>query len=66
MTDKTHTLRMTFVAGNGRRVTKDFPLTTEQATDPAARANAISSASFYGDGQGWRTANWTITEGASA
>ncbi len=56
----THKLVATFKSGNGRRVEHTFPITAVQATDSVARAQAISSASFYGDGRGWRIVNWKI------
>lgn len=60
----THYLHAAYKAGNGRRMTKDFPLTTEQATDPHARQKAISNASAYGFGRDWNIVNWTVKEGA--
>lgn len=61
MINKTHTLKATFRASNGRRMSKDFDLTAEQATDPLARSNAVSNASAYGHGRGWKALiNWTI------
>lgn len=64
--DKTHTLKAVFKTGNGRRKTEDFPISTRQATDPGARADAISGASNYGFGRGWTIVNWTIVEKAAA
>ncbi len=58
--EKTHILKATFKTGNGRRKGEDFPISERQATDPAARAAAISGASNYGDGKGWRLVNHTI------
>lgn len=62
--EHTHYLHAAYKSGNGRRVTKDFPLTTHQATDPSARAAACSNASYYGFGRGWNIVNWTIKDGA--
>ena len=54
-------LHVAYIAGNGRRVTHDFPITDEQATDPAKRAAQISAADFYGQGCGYRRlVNWKI------
>lgn len=61
--EKTHILKAAFKSGNGRRVTHEFPISTRQATDPGARADAISGASNYGFGRGYKMlVNWTITE----
>jgi len=60
---KTHILKAAYKSGNGRRVTHEFPITEHQATDPGARASAISNASAYGFGRGYKMlVNWTITE----
>lgn len=61
--EKTHYIHASYKSGNGRRVTKDFPVTEHQATDPAARASAISNASAYGFGRGWNLVNWSIKTG---
>jgi hypothetical protein len=58
---KDHILHAAFKSGNGRRVTHDFPITEFQANDTAARASAISNASAYGFGRGYKMlVNWTI------
>jgi hypothetical protein len=56
-TEKTHILVITYKAGNGRRMKKEYPITTFQATDPAARASAISGAMYSGS-----LVNWDIKE----
>jgi len=58
---KIHTLHASYKAPNGKRVTKDFPVSDFEATDPEARAKAISNASAYGFGRGWNIVNWTIS-----
>lgn len=60
--DQVH-LHVAFRAGNGRRMTKDFPITVEASQDPMLRAQAISNASHYGIGRGWRLANWSVKNG---
>lgn len=52
-----HVVRATFVAGNGRRVEEDFPITKQQAEDPLARAAVISGISARSTK---RLANWVI------
>lgn len=62
--EKTHNLVATFKTRNGRRKSETFPISERQATDPTARAAAISGASNYGDGKGWSLVNWTIAKKA--
>ena len=60
---KTHTLKMVYKTRNGRREYREFPISTDQATDPMERATAISAATRWGDGHGgWRMVNWTIDQ----
>lgn len=58
---KTHTLKMVYKTRNGRREYREFPVSADQATDPMARATAISAATNWGDAHGgWRMVNWNI------
>lgn len=56
------TLTVWFRIANGKRFSRDFGITAEEATDPLARANRISLACAYGSGRGWRLVNWTVTK----
>lgn len=57
---KTHILTGVFKAANGKRVTHYFPITEVEATDPAARATAVTNATNYGFGRDWNIVNWSI------
>lgn len=61
---KTHTLSVDYKSGNGRRSTVTYPITTAEATDPLARAAAVSRADGMGSISNLRMVNWKITEGA--
>ena len=60
------TLQATYKAGNGRRLTKDFPFTVpegavEGSTEYAlAVSTAVSNAAAYIDGRGGRIVNWKV------
>ena len=60
----THTLTAQYIARNGRRVSHDFQVTERAVNDPAARADAISAATYHGQNRDWRFVNHSFKKNA--
>lgn len=60
MSAETKTLHVSYRAGNGKRLARDFQIPAHHADEPEARAKHITNASFYGIGRGWTLVNWEV------